>query len=82
MQAQYRTPLHPNTVNNEIKAMQFLADGGRSVLVRDKDGWLASDWAQAGLTPGTLILLRKIFKVIFPVVIWIATELSTFRSIL
>ena len=40
-----RTPLHAATINNETKAAQILADDGRSVLVRDKDGWLASDWA-------------------------------------
>ncbi|KAL9614039.1 MAG: hypothetical protein Q9167_001454 [Letrouitia subvulpina] len=39
------TPLHMATINNRTKAAQILADDGRSVLVCDKDGWLASDWA-------------------------------------
>ena len=40
-----RTPLHAATINNEIKVVQIFTDDGRSVPFRDKDGWLASDWA-------------------------------------
>ncbi|KAL9045455.1 MAG: hypothetical protein Q9214_001501 [Letrouitia sp. 1 TL-2023] len=39
------TPLHTATINNRTKAAQILADDGRSVLIRDRDGWLATDWA-------------------------------------
>ncbi|KAI4212329.1 MAG: hypothetical protein LQ351_004899 [Letrouitia transgressa] len=39
------TPLHMATINNRTKAAQSLADDSRSVLIRDRDGWLASDWA-------------------------------------
>lgn len=40
-----RTPLHAAIINNETKAAQILADDGRSVPIRDNEGWLASDWA-------------------------------------
>ena len=40
-----RTPLHAATINNETKTAQNLADDGRSVSIRDNEGWLASDWA-------------------------------------
>lgn len=39
------TPLHTATINSRTKAAQILADDGRSVFIRDRDGWLASDWA-------------------------------------
>ena len=39
------TPLHAATINDETNAAQILADDGRSVPIRDRDGWLASDWA-------------------------------------
>ena len=40
-----RTPLHAATINNKRKVVRILADDGRSVPVRDNDGWLAYDWA-------------------------------------
>lgn len=40
-----RTPLHNASIQCEIETAQILIDDGRSVLIRDRDGWLASDWA-------------------------------------
>ena len=46
-----RTLLHKACIECHAKTAQILINNGRSLLIRDRDGWLASDWALWLATP-------------------------------